>query len=107
MPNHKEPPALETLCCENLLAVLYHLTVHHDHDVSQSAARRQHLLARVPPHIKQKLVASTAGSLNLDLNMTCKILDYALDGTTTGLDLCARAYSNFTFPVDQVVGVIT
>ena len=41
-------------------------------------------------------------SLNLELNMTCKMLDYSLDTSTTGLDLIKRNFSNFTFPVEQV-----
>ena len=36
MPPHKEPQSLEQLSCQVLLAVLYHLTIRHDHDVTQS-----------------------------------------------------------------------
>ena len=31
-----------------------------------------------------------------------KLLDCALDSSTTGLDLCNRAFGHFTFPVEQV-----
>ena len=55
-----------------LLAVLYHLTIKHDHDVTQSAARRQFLLASVLPGIKQRLVSCITATLNQDLNITCK-----------------------------------
>ena len=96
MPHLKAPPSLETLSCENLLAVLYHLTVNHDIHVSNSSARRQHLLAKVPAHIKQKLTTAITASLNQDLNITCKLLDYTVDGTTTALDLCHRHGINLT-----------
>ena len=102
MPPYKEPQTLEKLTCEVLLAVLYHLTIKHDHDVTQSAARRQFLLANVLPNIKQKLVSTITSALNQDLNITCKLLDYTLDSTTTGLDLCKRNFANFAFPVEQV-----
>jgi hypothetical protein len=49
---------------EVLLSVLYHLTVKHDHEVSQSAARRQFLLASVLPTIKQRLLNIISSSLN-------------------------------------------
>ena len=49
-----------------------------------SAARRQFLLASVLPNIKQKMVSSITASLNLQLNMTCKLLDYTLDSSITG-----------------------
>ena len=39
MPPHKEPQSLEQLSCQVLLAVLYHLTIRHDHDVTQSGQR--------------------------------------------------------------------
>ena len=48
------------------------------------AARRQFLLASVLPNIKQKMVNSITASLNLQLNMTCKLLDYTLDSSITG-----------------------
>ena len=49
-----------------------------------AAARRQFLLASVLPNIKQKMVSSITASLNLQLNMTCKLLDYTLDSSITG-----------------------
>lgn len=84
MPRYKEPASLEELSCQVLLAILYHLTIKHDHDVTQSAARRQFLLATVLSKMKQELVTNITASLNLDLNLTCKLLDYTLDCTTTG-----------------------
>ena len=36
MPPHKEPASLEQLSCQVLLSILYHLTIKHDHDVTQS-----------------------------------------------------------------------
>ena len=48
------------------------------------------------------MVTMITASLNLELNMTCKMLDYSLDTSTTGLDLIKRNFSNFTFPVEQV-----
>jgi hypothetical protein len=47
-----------------LLSVLYHLTIKHDHEVSQSAARRQFLLANVLPTIKQRLLNIITSALN-------------------------------------------
>ena len=59
------------------------------------------MLANVLPTIKQKLVGGITAALNLDLNITCKLLDYALDSSTIGLDFCQRNFTSFTFPVDQ------
>ena len=36
------------------------------------------------PNVKQKMVTMITASLNLELNMTCKMLDYTLDTSTTG-----------------------
>ena len=49
-----------------------------------AAARRQFLLASFLPNIKQKMVSTITASLNLQLNMTCKLLDYTLDSSITG-----------------------
>ena len=52
------------------------------HDVT--AARRQFLLGTVLAKQKQELVTLITATLNLDLNLTCKLLDYTLDCSTTG-----------------------
>ena len=54
------------------------------HDLVVSAARRQYLLGTMLSKMKQELVTNITASLNLDLNLTCKLLDYTLDCTTTG-----------------------
>lgn len=87
MPPFKNPPSLEQCSCQVLLSILYHLTIKHDHDVTQSAARRQFLLGTVLAKMKQELVSMVTSALNLELNLTCKLLDYTLDCTTTGRHL--------------------
>ena len=49
-----------------------------------TAARRQFLLGTVLAKQKQELVTLITATLNLDLNLTCKLLDYTLDCSTTG-----------------------
>ena len=49
-----------------------------------TAARRQFLLGTVLAKQKQELVTRITATLNLDLNLTCKLLDYTLDCSTTG-----------------------
>ena len=49
-----------------------------------SAARRQFLLGTVLAKQKQELITLITATLNLDLNLTCKLLDYTLDCSTTG-----------------------
>ena len=49
-----------------------------------AAARRQFLLGTVLAKQKQELVTLITATLNLDLNLTCKLLDYTLDCSTTG-----------------------
>lgn len=39
MPPYKEPHSLEQMSCQVLLAILYHLTIKHDHDVTQSGKK--------------------------------------------------------------------
>ena len=41
MPPYKEPHSLEQMSCQVLLAILYHLTIKHDHDVTQSGNRKE------------------------------------------------------------------
>ena len=55
-----------------------------DHDLCVTAARRQFLLGTVLAKQKQELITLITATLNLDLNLTCKLLDYTLDCSTTG-----------------------
>ena len=63
-----------------------------------AAARRQFLLASVLPNIKQKMVSSITASLNLQLNMTCKLLDYTLDSSITGNTFRVRPSPVYPYP---------
>ena len=55
-----------------------------DHHICVTAARRQFLLGTVLAKQKQELITLITATLNLDLNLTCKLLDYTLDCSTTG-----------------------
>ena len=54
------------------------------HHLCVTAARRQFLLGTVLAKQKQELITLITATLNLDLNLTCKLLDYTLDCSTTG-----------------------
>ena len=56
----------------------------HHHHICVTAARRQFLLGTVLAKQKQELITLITATLNLDLNLTCKLLDYTLDCSTTG-----------------------
>lgn len=61
-----------------------------------------YLHSRLSPQLRQGLAERITKQLHIDLTTTCRLLDYVIDGSTTGIDLTNKKWTTTTIPIDQI-----